>query len=156
MGQRRQTARQIEQAYGRIGQIRAEAQQTMSDLDSINARSSSAGAMIAMSLIIPYTSASGYCACYDTKRGRLAAIASEIARQQARLTPLLMRKNAIRQEVFGTFSSLPTRPTVLRMLLSIAFAVAIIAFIFFNVLTVRIPAIVNAQSGHRDRRFWAS
>ena len=26
----------------------------------------------------------------------------------------------------------------------------------FQALIVRIPTIVNAQSGHRDRRFWAS
>lgn len=143
MSQRRQTARQIERAYGRIGQIRAEARQTMTDLDSINARSSSAGAMIAMSLIIPYTSASGYCACYDTKRGRLAAIASEIARQQAMLTPLLTRKNAIRQQIFGTFSALPTRPTILRMLGSITFFVAVVAFILFNAATAAIAAILG-------------
>ena len=143
IAERRRTATQIKQTYARLGQIRDQSRQVMTDLDSINARSSSAGAALAMSLIIPYTSAAGYCTCYDTKRSRLAAIATEIARQQTQLTPLYARKNAIRQQVFGTVSALPTRPTVLRMLGSITFFVAIVAFILFNAAVAAVAVILG-------------
>ena len=142
-GQRRQTARKIEQAYSRLGQIRSESRQVVADLDSINARASSAGALISTYLIIPYTSSAGYCSCYDTKRDRLATIATQIAQQNARLTPLFIRRNAIHQEFIRTFSLLPNRTTVFRMLGSIVFLAAIIVFIFLNAAAAVITAIVG-------------
>ena len=67
-GDRRRTARRIEKAYVRLGEVHSRTSQVTADLNSINARSSNAGAMIALALLVPYFDPFGYCDCYETKR----------------------------------------------------------------------------------------
>jgi len=129
MGERRKTARQIEEAYKRLDQIDSEKQKILTDLDSINARSSSAGALISTFLIVPYTSSSAYCACYDIKRDRLAAIASQISQQQAKLTRLFIKRNAIKQEIMALRSPMPNLKSAFKIVGTATFVAVIIVFI---------------------------
>ena len=132
---RRRTAQQIERAYRRVARLDTEMRQVVSDLDSINARGGSAGALIASLLIVPYTSALGYCSCYDAKRDRLNVIAAQTGHQQRKIAQLFLRRAGIRREIFNSLSLLPASNTVLRMLGTITFIAVVITFILFGIAT---------------------
>ena len=69
------------------------------ELDAMIARWQTATSTASSKLIKPYADASGYCACYDRKKQRLAVIAAQISSEQAVYGNLLSQYSAIRATV---------------------------------------------------------
>ncbi len=141
--ERRAVARRIEGMYDRLAKIQPELQQTIADLNTLNARASVRGALIGTYLIVPYSSASGYCACYTEKQNRLAAIASQRAAEVAKLTPLFAQRAAIGQQVLGLFSSLPNPANIFKITGSLTFVAMLIAFIFLGIKAALIALLIG-------------
>lgn len=88
-----------------------------------------AGAQVAVNklssrLIIPYMATGGYCSCYQRKQQVLAAIASQLAAEQARHGVLLARYNAYRAQVYPD----------LKFTFTIASAFVIFMFVYFELM----------------------
>ena len=143
IGNRRQTARRIEQAYVRLGEINNRSQQVMADFDSINARATNAGALISTYLIVPYTNPVGFCDCYEEKKDRLAPIDTQANIQRRRLGPLFAQLNSVKSQVFNTISLIPGQTTTIRIVGSLTFLAAILAFILFGWNAAILVAIIG-------------
>lgn len=129
MGERRVAARRLEAAYDRLPQLNQQLQQVLSDLAVLTSRASAIGGAISTYLIVPYSNPTGYCTCYDDKRGRLAALAGPRSQHQATLSSLLAQRGSLMAQVTPTFSSVPSHADPIKVILSISVAAALILFI---------------------------
>lgn len=74
-------------------------------------------------LIIPYAATGGYCSCYQRKQQVLAAIASQLAAEQARHGALLVQYNTYKAQVYPD----------LKFTFTIASGFVIFMFVYFGV-----------------------
>jgi hypothetical protein len=84
----RQVLEKLQQEMDRVTQRRDDLQRRIDDLTTIINRPDSIRSAKAR-LIIPFFDPSGYCACYQAKKARLAALATQIDDEQAHLDILL-------------------------------------------------------------------
>jgi hypothetical protein len=143
IGERRVAADRLQRLYDRVPTLHKELLQAVTDLSSINASARLAGSQISLSLIVPYSSPSGYCACYDVKRDRLAAIATQRDRQRQALTPLLMQRGHVLNQFNNLFSLVPDPNNLLKVFTTIAIGAAILVFILAGALTAQIAFLLG-------------
>jgi hypothetical protein len=97
--ERRAVMERAEKTNARMKKLADEIQTLMDKLDAMTARWQTAIATGSNRLILPYSDASGYCACYNRKTQRLAVIATQIATEQAKFGAALMQYTAIRASI---------------------------------------------------------
>jgi hypothetical protein len=141
--ERRQAARMLQDAYRRIGETQQEIGQVQTDLDSINARASNAGWRVTLALIVPYTSASGYCACYTTKQNWLAAIASQRATLTPQVTALSVQRTAVANRVIVMWGRLPMLSDIMKGLGTLTTIAAIAAYMIFGWKIALIAVVIG-------------
>ncbi len=140
---RRATVARVEAAYSRLPAVEQELRGVLADLDSINARISSAGGLVSTYLIVPYTSRTGYCACYDEKRRRLDPLVAQRAATTALLAPPLAERAALTGEVMALFTRLPSPSNVISALGSATFFFAIVMFVLFGKVTAFFAVMIG-------------
>jgi hypothetical protein len=132
LGERRATINRLEVAYARLPGIRQDMRGVLADLDSLNARITSAGGLISTFLVVPYTSPTGYCACYDEKRRRLHPLVGQRAASAAMLAQPFAQRAAITGQVRSWFTQLPSQSNVMSTLGSVTFFAALFMFLLFG------------------------
>ena len=135
IGDRGVVVSRMQQAQRRLEQVDVELRRVIADLDAMNARASKAGDLISTYLIVPYASQTGYCACYDTKRARLDAIASQRDVFGAQLSVLLAQRGTVVNQVVGLLAGMPSSGNLIQVTGSLALAFAIVAYVLFNLVT---------------------
>ena len=123
--QRRAAADKYEVFVKKYEHLDDELRRVMDQINALGAGTQLAVSRLASRLIIPYAAAGGYCSCYQRKQQVLAAIASQLAAEQARYGVLLSQYNAAYSLAYPT----------LRFTFTIASGFAIFMFVFFAIKT---------------------
>ena len=132
MGERAAATRQFRASYARLAAVEQEISSKMDDLEALDVRSSQAGAVLSLELIVPYTSPYGYCSCYHTKCKQLAAIDSQATRYRSELNPLFQQQGQIRSDIFAWFSTFPNFRNRFKLVGGITLFFALLGFIIWG------------------------
>jgi hypothetical protein len=96
----RQRVIDLERAYeSKYRNLNAELLATVAELDAIGQGPQAIVARLSNRVVIPYSSATGYCACYQRKRDRLAALGRQIAAEQTAVGAAQTRYNAYKAQL---------------------------------------------------------
>jgi hypothetical protein len=120
-------------ARRRLLRVDGELTQTLSDLSVMHGRITSVGAQVSTSLIVPYSSATGYCECYREKLRQLGPIANQTnAIRVNELTPALAQRGVLTNQVTNWLSA-GSFQNVGKVIATLMLVGAIAAYVLFSV-----------------------
>ena len=111
----------------KIKKLADELSSALDELDAMTMRWQTAVSTGSSRLMIPYSDASGYCACYDRKKQRLALLAGRISAEQATYAALLAQYNTLKASILPVLLNVKTWATGL---VSLAILLAWLWFAF--------------------------
>jgi hypothetical protein len=129
VGERRVVAGRAQAMYDRLPQLNQQLQQVVTDLATLSSRVTAVGGAISTYLIVPYSSPTGYCTCYDEKRNRLAALAGQRSQQMSALRPLLAQRGTLMNQLTPLFGLVPNTANPIRVMGTLTVIAALAAFV---------------------------
>jgi hypothetical protein len=138
MSERRAVVQQLQAIAQRYARLEGELRAVSAEINALGNSAQSAVAPLSAALVIPYSDAAGYCACYNEKVRQLGAIGAQITAELATLAAATATFNATR----ATFTpALPILvPGVLVLVLFIIFSAAL-GFILTALITAALTAL---------------
>jgi hypothetical protein len=143
-GERRLVADRVQAAYDRLPQLNQQLQQVLTDLNTLASRVTAVGGVISTYLIVPYSSPTGYCTCYDEKRNRLAAIDGQRGRLMSELRPLLAQRATYVNQLTPLFGLVANTSNPIRVMSTVAFIAALATWVLVGWFSAAIVALIGA------------